>query len=81
MSIHDSRTAIGRAGLMSLMQDPRYFDGNHPEHDMVVDMIRRGFEMVMGEAQAPGPRRAAMAGTGAPPPTFATLFQNAAADG
>ena len=43
MSIHDSRTSIGRAGLMSLMGDPRYFDGNHPEHEMVVDMIRRGF--------------------------------------
>ena len=66
MSIHDSRDSIGRAGLMSLMGDPRYTDADHPEHDMVVDMIRRGFEMVMGEADAAG---------------FTTLFQNAAADG
>ncbi len=66
MSIHDSRTSIGRAGLMSMMGDPRYTDTNHPEHDMVVDMIRRGFEMVMGETDAPG---------------FTTLFQNAAAGG
>ncbi len=64
MSIHDSRTSIGRAGLMSLMGDPRYTDANHPEHDRVVDLIRRGFEMVAGEA-----------------PGFATMFQNAAADG
>ena len=81
MSIHDSRTSIGRAGLMSLMGDPRYTDANHPEHDMVVDMIRRGFEMVMGEADAPGPLRAALGGTGAPPRGFATLFQDAIADG
>ncbi|MCH8092005.1 MAG: hypothetical protein IIC57_06640 [Proteobacteria bacterium] len=66
MSIHDSRTSIGRAGLKSLMGDPRYFDGNHPEHDMVVDLVRRGFELVIGEANAPG---------------FATLFDNAVADG
>ena len=93
MSIHDKRDSIGRAGLMSMMGDPRYTDADHPEHDMVVDLIRRGFEMVMGdpssaaaqlrrvEADAPGPRRAAMAGTEAAAPTFATLFQNAAADG
>ncbi|MCH8091623.1 MAG: hypothetical protein IIC57_04675, partial [Proteobacteria bacterium] len=66
MSIHDSRDSIGRAGLMSMMGDPRYFDGNHPEHDMVVDMIRRGFELVMGEVDAPG---------------FATLFDNDVANG
>ncbi len=66
MSIHDSRDSIGRAGLMSLMGDPRYTDADHPEHDPVVDMIRRGFEMVMGETQAPG---------------FTTLFQNAVAAG
>ena len=66
MSIHDSRDSIGRAGLMSLMGDPRYTDANHPEHDMVVDMIRRGFEMVMGEVDAPG---------------FATLFDNDDANG
>ena len=66
MSIHDSRTSIGRAGPMSLMGDPRYTNANHPEHDMVVDLIRRGFEMVMGEVDAPG---------------FATLFQNAAGGG
>ncbi len=33
MSIHDKRDSVGRAGLKSLMGDPRYFDGNHPEHD------------------------------------------------
>ncbi len=66
MSIHDSRTSIGRAGLMSLMGDPRYTDANHPEHDRVVDLIRRGFEMVMGEADAAD---------------FTTLFQNAAGGG
>ncbi len=33
MSIHDKKDAVGRAGLKSLMGDPRYFDGNHPEHD------------------------------------------------
>ncbi len=66
MSIHDKRTSVGRAGLMSLMGDPRYTDAGHPEHDMVVDMIRRGFEMVMGEADAHG---------------FATLFDNDVAGG
>ncbi|MCZ6482094.1 MAG: hypothetical protein O6757_02445 [Alphaproteobacteria bacterium] len=81
MSIHDSRTSIGRAGLMSLMGDPRYTDADHPEHDMVVDMIRRGFEMVMGETDAPGPLRAALGGTGASLPSFATLFQDAIAGG
>ena len=81
MSIHDKRTSVGRAGLMSLMGDPRYTDADHPEHDMVVDMIRRGFEMVMGEADAPDPLRAALGGTGAPPRGFATLFQDAIAGG
>ncbi len=66
MSIHDSRTSIGRAGLMSLMGDPRYTDADHPEHDRVVDMIRRGFEIVVGETDARG---------------FTTLFQNAIAGG
>jgi len=66
MSIHDSKDSVGRAGLMSMMGDPRYFDGNRPEHDMVVDMIRRGFELVIGEADAPG---------------FTTLFDNDVADG
>ncbi|MCH9051812.1 MAG: hypothetical protein IIA72_12120 [Proteobacteria bacterium] len=63
---HDSRTSIGRAGLMSLMGDPRYTDANHPEHDRVVDLIRRGFELVAGEADAPG---------------FTTLFDNDAGGG
>ena len=75
MSIHDSRTSIGRAGLMSLMGDPRYTDADHPEHDMVVDMIRRGFEMVVGELDAADPQGRALPGTGAPAPSFATLFQ------
>ncbi len=66
MSIHDKKDAVGRAGLRSMMQDPRYFDGNHPEHDMVVDMIRRGFQMVAGEVDGPG---------------FATLFDNDVANG
>ena len=66
MSIHDKRDSIGRAGLMSLMGDPRYTDANHPEHDRVVDLIRRGFEMVMGEADARG---------------FTTLFDNDVAGG
>ena len=66
MSIHDSRTSVGRAGLMSLMGDPRYTDADHTEHDRVVDLIRRGFEMVMGEADARG---------------FTTLFDNDVAGG
>ncbi len=66
MSIHDSRDSIGRAGLMSLMGDPRYTDADHPEHDMVLDLIRRGFEMVMGEVNSPG---------------FTTLFDNDVANG
>jgi len=46
MARHPFRTRIARAGLDSLMKDPRYFDGNHPEHGAMVDMVQRGFQMI-----------------------------------
>jgi hypothetical protein len=42
----DPRRRIGQAGLDALMRDPRYWDGNRPDHDRVVDTVRRGFELV-----------------------------------
>ncbi len=43
------RTLIGRAGLDSLMQDPRYWDANHPDHGKLVDMMHAGFGLVFGK--------------------------------
>ena len=43
------RTLIGRAGLNSLMQDPRYWDANHPDHNALVDMMHAGFGLVFGK--------------------------------
>jgi hypothetical protein len=40
------RTRIARAGLTSLMRDPRYNDANEPEHGALVDLVQRGFQMV-----------------------------------
>lgn len=40
------RHRTGQVGLDALMRDPRYWDGNHPDHDSVVDAVRRGFELV-----------------------------------
>ncbi len=40
------RTRIARAGLDSLMADPRYLDGNHPEHGALVDTVQRGFQFI-----------------------------------
>ena len=37
---------IARAGLGSLMADPRYFDANHPEHGAMIDMVQRGFQLI-----------------------------------
>jgi hypothetical protein len=42
----DSPRRLARVGLDSLMRDPRYFDPDHPEHGRVVDLVRRGFEIV-----------------------------------
>ncbi len=32
MSKHPLRNKMAKARLDSFMKDPRYFDGNHPEH-------------------------------------------------
>ena len=47
------RRSIARAGLRSLMRDPRYLDGDHPAHGALVDVVRRGFELAF---DAPGDR-------------------------
>ncbi len=47
MPKHPFRTEIARAGLDSLMADPRYFDVNHPEHGAMVDMVQRGFQLLL----------------------------------
>ena len=46
MPKHPFKTRVARAGLDSLMADPRYFDANHPEHGAMVDMVQRGFQMI-----------------------------------
>ncbi len=46
MSKHPLHNKIAKAGLDSLMKDPRYFDGNHPEHASLVDLVQRGFQMI-----------------------------------
>ena len=46
MSKHPLRNKIAKAGLDSLMKDPRYFDANHPEHANLVDLVQRGFQMI-----------------------------------
>ncbi len=48
MSKHPLHNKIAKAGLDSLMKDPRYFDGNHPEHASLVDLVQRGFQMIFG---------------------------------
>lgn len=35
--------------LSQLMQDPRYFDGNHPEHGRYVAFMKAGFETALAE--------------------------------
>jgi hypothetical protein len=52
MSKHPLRNKMAKAGLDSLMKDPRYFDGNHPEHETVVDLVSRGFQMIFGGLDA-----------------------------
>ncbi len=42
---------LGQAGLDSLMRDPRYTDGNHAEHDAMVNLVRRGFQLVFDEPE------------------------------
>ena len=37
----DLKALIGRAGLDNLTRDRRNHDGNHPEHERMVDMLRR----------------------------------------
>jgi hypothetical protein len=46
MSKHPLRNKMAKARLDSFMKDPRYFDGNHPEHASLVDLIQRGFQMI-----------------------------------
>ncbi len=45
----DRRQRFGKSALNSLMRDPRYFDGTHKEHSAMVDLVRRGFELVFDE--------------------------------
>ena len=52
MPQEDFRTRLGREGLKSLMRDPRYLDGTHPEHKRVVAAVTRAFELVFDEAPA-----------------------------
>ena len=52
MPQEDFRTRLGREGLKSLMRDPRYLDGAHPEHKRVVAAVTRAFELVFDEAPA-----------------------------
>lgn len=49
----DRARRLGRAGLAALMDDPRYWDGDHPEHDAAVDTLRRGFEVVFAPTRNP----------------------------
>ncbi len=49
----DRPRRLGRAGLAALMDDPRYWDGDHPDHDQVVDTVRRGFEIVFAPPKNP----------------------------
>jgi hypothetical protein len=49
----DRPRRLGRAGLDALMDDPRYWDGDHPDHDQVVDTVRRGFEVVFAPPRNP----------------------------
>ncbi len=54
----ERRRRLGQAGLHSLMRDPRYLDGNHAEHGAVMDLVRRGFQLVFDEpddADGPSP--------------------------
>ncbi|MFM2130790.1 MAG: hypothetical protein RL477_2336 [Pseudomonadota bacterium] len=51
--LDDRPRRIGRAGLAALMDDPRYWDGDHPEHDAAVDTVRRGFEVVFAPPRNP----------------------------
>ena len=64
MPQEDFRTRLGREGLKSLMRDPRYLDGTHPEHKRVVAAVTRAFELVFDEAPA---RRADGGGSEAGP--------------
>ncbi len=58
----ERRQRLGKSGLHSLMRDPRYFDANHKEHSAMVDLVRRGFELVFDEPDGaddlspPGPK-------------------------
>ena len=59
------RRRLGQAGLDSLMRDPRYLDGNHGEHGAVVDLVRRGFQLVFDEpddSDGPSPTAATLPG-------------------
>jgi hypothetical protein len=59
----DPPRRLGRAGLDALMRDPRYFDPDHPEHGQVVDLVRRGFEIVFAAPKVRDwPRRAPSSG-------------------
>ena len=59
------RTRIARAGLDSLMRDPRYWDGTHPQHGALVDMVQRGFQIVFDSPEDRARRNPARIG---PPP-------------
>jgi hypothetical protein len=55
------RKRLARGGLAQMMrEDPRYFDGNAPEHPGMVNMVTRGFEMLAEEDDdtTPGSRLA-----------------------
>ncbi|MEE9289429.1 MAG: hypothetical protein V3U99_00280, partial [Alphaproteobacteria bacterium] len=59
------RRRLGQAGLDRLMRDPRYLDGNHGEHGAVVDLVRRGFQLVFDEpddSDGPSPTAATLPG-------------------
>ena len=57
MPKHPLRTEIARAGLDSLMSDPRYFDPDQPEHGAMVDMVQRGFQLIFDGPKDRGARR------------------------
>ena len=42
MPKHDLKALIGRAGLNNLMRDPRNLEGDHREHERMVNTLRRG---------------------------------------
>ncbi len=80
MPKHPFRTEIARAGLESLMADPRYFDADHPEHRSMVVMVQRGFQLIFDSPGDRGRRNPALSGPAPRPGLLDGVLRDKAPD-